>query len=119
MAGELRTSLNTFRFVKDAVDISIPAVLANFDVAGTNYIRRTQVIGTGDETLDLGEVATNGYIFLWNHDGTHFITMGADGSSYPIKLKSNEWAVLRWNGAAIHAKADTAACQLEYLLIED
>jgi len=68
MAGELRTSLNTFRFVKGAIDVSLPPVLANFDVAGTNYIRKTQTIGITDETLDLGDVATPGYLFLWNND---------------------------------------------------
>lgn len=47
------------------------------------------------------------------------ILLGADGSSYPNKLKGGEFSVVRWNGAAIHAKANTIAADLEYILISD
>lgn len=118
MAAELRTTLSLFRFVKGGLDISLPAVVANFDVSGSYALRNFASIGTTDETLALGDVATNGWLFLWNHDATNYITVGADGSSYPIKLLAGEWALFRFNGAAIHAKANTAACKLEYMLVE-
>jgi hypothetical protein len=47
------------------------------------------------------------------------ILLGADGSSYPIKLKGEDFALLRFNGAAAHAKANTIASKLEYILISD
>lgn len=47
------------------------------------------------------------------------ILLGADGSSYPNKLKGEEFSVVRHNGAAIHAKANTIATDLEYILISD
>jgi hypothetical protein len=47
------------------------------------------------------------------------ILFGANGSSYPNQLKGQEVSVTRWNGAAIHAKANTAACDVEYLLLPD
>jgi len=120
MAGELRTSLNTFRFVKDGSDVSLPPVLVNFDVAGENYVRRTQLIDITDTPLDLGDISTPGYLFAWNFDTGNFVTIGEDGSSYPVKLKPNfGWGVLCFNGAAIHAIADTAPCIIEYFLIDD
>ncbi len=121
MAGELRTNLSAtaLRFVKGGVDVANPAVLSNFDVSGSFYIRNFISVGTGDESLALGDVATPGWLFVWNHDATNYITMGSDGSVYPIKLKAGEWGLFRWNGAAIHAKANTAACKLEYFLIDD
>lgn len=88
-------------------------------VSGTAYVANIPSIGTADEVLALGDVATNGYILLHNLDATNFITLGADGSSYPIKVLAGEWSLLRWNGAAIHAKADTAACLLEYYLVSN
>jgi hypothetical protein len=119
MAGELRTSLNTFRFVKGAIDVSLPAVLANFDVAGTNYARKTQLIGITDTTLDLGDVATPGFLFAWNNDPTNFVKAGEDGSSYPVMLRAvGGWAVFEFNGAAIHFIADTAPVMIDYFLIE-
>ena len=87
--------------------------------SGNGFVKSVISVGTADETLALGDVATNGYLWLHNLDGTNYITFGPDGSSYPVKLKAGEIALLRWNGAAIHAKANTAACQLEYALIED
>lgn len=119
MADELRTNLSTFRFVIGSLDFSIPPVLRNYTVSGTVPIRSTASIGTGDETLALGDITTIGWIYIRNTDSTNYVTIGPDGSSYPIKLKPNEWMIGRWNAAAIHAKANTAACVIEYLLLPD
>jgi hypothetical protein len=92
---------------------------AQFDVAGSVGLQNIQNIGTTDETLTLGDVATNGFLLIHNLDATNYITFGSDGSSYPIKLKATEFGLIRFNGAAIHAKANTAACDLEYILLPD
>jgi hypothetical protein len=92
---------------------------SSFTVNGDYPIMNRATIGTSDETLAIGDVGTLGWLFMRNQDGTNFITFGSDGAVYPIKLKAGEFAALRWNGAAIHAKADTAACALEYLLLPD
>ncbi len=118
MANELRLNLGNFSFTKGTASASAPGQSLGVTVSGTHFIGNSQSIGTGDETLALGDVATNGYVFFKNTDPTNFIIIGADGSSYPIKLKPGEFAVMRWNGAAIHAKADTATCILQYTIIE-
>ncbi len=118
MASELRINLTTFSFTKGTASANTPAQAISVDVAGTHTSSGTQSIGTGDETVALIDVATVGYVFLKNTDATNFITVGPDGSSYPIKLKPGEFVVVRWNAAAIHAKADTATCILQYMIIE-
>lgn len=117
MANELRIT-NSLAYSKSGINMS-RYITQSVTISGTPSLHNVQNIGTGDETLDLGDVATNGYILLVNLDATNYITMGADGSSYPIKLKAGESGCFRWNGAAIHAKANTSACNLEYVLISD
>lgn len=90
-----------------------------FDVSGTVGNKQVQAIGTSDETLPLGDVSTIGFVMLKNLDPTNFITVGSDGTLYPIKLKPGEPCLVRWNAAAIHAKANTATCNLEYTIISD
>jgi hypothetical protein len=117
MANELTLSISA-SFAKSSILFN-KAFSGQVTVSGTYPIATAQNIGTSDETLDLGAVATAGYLVLKNRDATNYITLGEDGSSYPIKLKAGEFAIVRWNGAAVHAKANTAACDLEYLLIPD
>ncbi len=119
MAGELRINLSSFTFSKGTANATTPLQSVAVTVSGTHSSSGNQSIGTGDETLALVDVSTIGYVFLKNTDATNFITVGPDGSSYPLKLKPGEFAIVRWNGAAIHAKADTATCILQYMIIED
>jgi hypothetical protein len=77
-------------------------------------------IGTIDEQLALGDVGgTPGWFFAKNKDATNYITLGGDGTNFFNKLKPGEGIAVRWNGAAINAKANVAACDLEYLLLPD
>lgn len=88
-------------------------------VAGAACFSNVQVVNTTDTILDLGGVGTIGYVIFNNLDGTHFLDIGADGSSYPIRLQpGTQSGPLSWNGAAIHAKADTASCKLQYDIVE-
>lgn len=88
-------------------------------VYGSACFSNVQVVNTTDTTLDLGGIGTIGYVIFNNLDGANFIDIGADGSSYPIRLqKGTQSGPLSWNGAAIHAKADTASCKLQYDIVE-
>ena len=119
MANELKLNISSFNFRKtDAPTISVSAS-ASITVSGVHAVHASQNIGTTDETLDIAAVGTIGFVYFKNLDDTNFILIGEDGSSYPIKLMPGEIAVMRWSAAAIHAKSDTAACDLEYAVIED
>ncbi len=125
--GELRTSLSTFRFVftdgSTGYDVSLPPILVNFNITGTNYIRKTQTVGTVDSPLDLGDIVTPGYLFIRRTDpaesNMNIVSIGEDGSSYPVKLIAADWCLFRFNGSVIHIITDLADCVVEYFLIEE
>jgi hypothetical protein len=117
MASELSLTI-AFSYTKNGITLS-KSFSGNVTISGNYPIENTASIGTADETLALGDVSTPGWLYAKNLDSTNYITLGADGSSYFAKLKPGEPLLQRWNGAAIHAKANTAACDLEYLLLPD
>lgn len=117
MANELRVT-GSLNFNKNNASLS-RTLSIQVTVAGSRPYSDMQNIGTSDETLALGSIGTIGFVCFRNIDATNYIDIGADGSSYPIRLLAGEIAgPLRWNGAAIHAKANNAACDLQYDIVE-
>ena len=88
------------------------------DQTGDFYQQAIQEVGTGDENLDQGDVGTIGWAAVRNMDETNYVDIGSDGILYPIRLQPGKGFVAPWNAAEIHAKAHTASCKVEYLLIE-
>ena len=81
-----------------------------------------QVVGTTHETLDVGDVATNGWLIVQNLDATNFVELGRDVSAAfygVVRVEPGEVAVLRLSQATIYAQADTASIRLWYNLYED
>uniref|UniRef100_A0A6M3IZP3 Uncharacterized protein n=1 Tax=viral metagenome TaxID=1070528 RepID=A0A6M3IZP3_9ZZZZ len=91
----------------------------NVDVTGDAFTHEVQSVGTSEEELAQGaDLGTPGYIFLKNLDPTNYIEIGLTGS-YTIKLKAGEVTLFRLAGASVYAKANTAACLCEYIILED
>ena len=91
-------------------------------VATEAIARMTQNIGTSEEALNLGNIATLGYIYIKNLDETNFVQLRtATSGTYFCKLKPGEIAVFRFGSGvtAPYAIADTAACDVEYFLISN
>lgn len=88
-----------------------------FSVTTLASVYNIQTIGTSDESLVLGEVGTPGYAILHNLDATNYVDIGPDGTNYLIRLKPTQWGVFPIGSAAVHAKANTAPCQLEYCIV--
>lgn len=118
MSAELLLQVS-LKFAKGGASFETNFPSTYFDVSGTVGQKQVQAIGTSDESLVLGDISTIGYCLLRNLDATNYISVGSDGTLYPIKLKPGEVFLGRWNAAAIHAKANTAPCNLEYTLISD
>lgn len=117
MANEIQYSF-TLQFSKGGAADSKTAS-ANVTVTGNDYVRGTQVVGTTDETISLGDIGTPGWCFLHNLDGTNYVEAGPDGTNYFVKCKAGEYAMFRVGSAAVHVKANTASCSVEYMIIED
>lgn len=117
MANELTLSA-AMRFTKGTVDEPFSFGGLTFNVSGTKSIKNRQTVGTSEEALLIGDV-TPGYVLMINRDSTNFISVrGASGATACVKLLPGEIAMFRFAGSAPYVIADTAACVLEYLLVD-
>ena len=116
MANEITVS-GSLSFSKNGAKAGLSGS-ARADVTGSHYIADLADVGTTDESLSKGDIGTIGWCAFKNLDEDNYVSIGTDGSTYPIVLKAGEFITLRWNAAAVHAKANTASVQLEYLMVE-
>lgn len=121
MANEL-TLTGSIAFAKGPVaTVNLTKSGVQFTVSGANYSRQTVSVGTSAfVAIDIGAITTAGYIFVQNNDSTNYVELAANasGAAGCIKLFPNEFAIFRCDTATLSAKAHTAACVLEFLLIE-
>lgn len=93
-------------------------------MGGTNYVAENQIIGTSAEAVSVGDVTGAAALqFYRNTDATNYVTLYADGATGTVvaaKLLPGQWALF-WGGAtpAIGAKANTAACELQKVVLEN
>lgn len=119
MADELRISALLDVELSTGVKIN-KRFNATLDVSGDVATYNVQEVGTTEETLTISaDLTTGGYVLAKNLDDTNYVEIGSTTGVYDIKLKAGEFALWRHNSAAIYAKADTAAIDLEYVVVED
>lgn len=123
MADEITLSLK-FIFEKGGTKLTFPDLDHQTDsvtVAGSKFIHNRQSIGfAAEEAIVLGEVTTGGYFVAINRDATNFLSIRAStGATNFVKLGPGEMCCFRIHSAASapFAIADTAACELEYVLV--
>jgi len=116
MANEIQASF-TLRYSNSPSSASVTASF-NADQAGSKYESGIQTVGTSEENLAKNDVGTIGYIAVRNTDSTNFVQLGSSTGNYSVKLRAGESAMLPWVGAQVIAKADTGACDVEYLIVE-
>lgn len=119
MANELVLTA-TLAFAKGNVDVSLDPGSLQVTVSGTKYHQGVQEIGTSEEALSIGDVGTAGYVLLINRDATNFVELRpGSGLADLVKVKAGEFALFRLALEGPYAIADTAACEVEYIVIED
>jgi hypothetical protein len=100
------------------VDAFVEALKSNW--TGNRFIHNRQEIGTTEEAIDLGDIATGGYFMAINRDSTNFVSIrSGTGATNLVRINAGEAALFRVSGdaSAPFAIADTAACELEYWLL--
>jgi len=106
-------------FLKESVNIG----QLQIDQAAVGMAGGAQSIGTSEEVVGFGDVSTEGLLYLRNLDDTNYVEFGPEdtGAMVPIgKLEPGEFAVFRLKPSVVlRAQADTAACLLQVLLLED
>jgi hypothetical protein len=91
-----------------------------FDLSGTEFVHSIQSIGTSEEAIALGDVATPGWFFCVNLDDTNYVELRpGSGAADFARLNPGEFCVLRLAAdVTLYAIANTAAVRVEYLLAE-
>lgn len=120
MASELTLSASVAYADNEGADesLSVSDLLAT--VSAKRYTKLKQNVGTAEEAVVLGEVTAPGWAMFINRDASNFINLKvATSGAVFAKLKPGEFALLRLGSGAQtpFAQADTAACQLETILI--
>ena len=93
-------------------------------MTGSRVTANIQEIGTSEEAIDFGDISDGGYILIRNADPSNFVELNQDAAptKYSIRLNATEYALFRVGGGsanALRAKADTAACRVQYWLFEN
>ena len=90
------------------VDMTGDAMIHSLQSATTSWVLLVEAAAVG----------TAGWYFVKNLDSTNFVEFGPADDQFSIKLKAGESAVFRASDP-IGVKANTAACNVEYIVIED
>jgi hypothetical protein len=120
MADELTINAGLTFTKAPAASQNVAVSPTTFDVTGSKFTRGVQEIGTSPEVIGLDDIGTPGWFYIKNLDDTNYVEIldATDGAAC-LKLKPGEFAIGRFGSAAPAANADTAACDIEKLIIED
>ena len=120
MAGELKFKFS-FEYRKGSGKPQKVRSSQTITVTGNNVRGLSvQSIGTAKENLDKpSDMGTIGWCYLKNLDPSNFVSFGDDADNPSLKLKAGEETFVRWGATNVSALADSAALDVESLLIED
>lgn len=121
MADEITYSASLSYTKGNVVAFSRAITGLGIDVSGSRFIHHTQQIGTSEEAIDIGELASLGVAVFKNLDASNFIQLKtATSGTLMVKLLPGEMWPFRFGSGitAPFAIADTAACYMEYVIWE-
>ena len=127
MADELTIKTEMSFLKTPTTEVQLQPDEFTVDVTGGDFNYQTQSIATSAEAIALGDITTPGYMIVHNTDDTNYVEIGYDDSGFKPTVKllggtnsdgTGDWAIFRHTQAAPQAQANTAACVIEYLLIE-
>lgn len=121
MADELTVDLKlSYRGATMSSAVTRQVVQALLSASGGHYQSGILTVTTSAIAIPLGSVTTAGYGYFKNLDDTNFIKIRAgSGGTDVVKIKPLESAVFRLASNSPYAIADTASCNLEYMIVED
>lgn len=77
-------------------------------------------IGTSEESIAFGELASQGFLIIHNLSPTNFIRWGFSTGVYGGRLNPGEYAVFRLNpGSTLFMIANVAACKCHVYALEN
>ena len=124
MADEINISLNAQIVNGNYRDTIQPGQLQIDQAAVGRAVHVQSIFFAAPEVVDLGDVATNGILYLRNLDETNYVTFGPQSDAATIevfgKLKPGEFAIMRLAPTIVlWAQADTGDILMDVKLYED
>ena len=92
------------------------------DQAAGKFIDEILDIGTSEETISFGDIATKGYCVIQNLDSTNYVTYGPDSTGMVTfgRLNAGDIALFRIdNSVTLKAQANTASCKVRFIAYEN
>ena len=118
MAKEITVSAS-LSFAKGLVTAKAMTLTGRFDVTGKNYVEGTQSIATDATAIDLAGITTAGWFAIRNMSTANYVEiLNATDGAVLLKLLPGEFAIGRFGCAAPAGKANTAAVDIEFLIVE-
>lgn len=120
MANEITLNLN-ITFTKNGVTVERDLVDKLATLSGNRYVAAIQSVGTSEEAIDLAELGTLGWAYFKNLDANNYIQLKtATSGTIFARLNAGEACLFRFGSGvtAPFAISDTAACLMEYLILE-
>lgn len=113
MANEI-TVRSQLKVVNGNLDFSYDSGSLSFDQAAASGPTPGYVtIGTTEESIAFGELATLGWLVMRNLDATNYVEWGFATTVYGGRLEAGEVALFRLNpGTTLYLRANTAACKM-------
>ena len=103
----------------DRLPVEIPLEKRFADMTGDIYNKGQQSIGlTAEVIAKPADMSTIGFVYVKNIDATNFIEIGNDADNPSIKLLAGQSFSGPWGATNVSCKADTAACLIDFLIIE-
>lgn len=122
MANEISVSA-ALSFVKGSSSANLYPDPLTPTMSGGQYVKHRQTVGfAASEALNLGpDVAAGGWCLIVNRDATNYVKVfGATGETALIRMRAGEFCLFRLDAGATapHVQADTAACDIDVLLLD-
>ena len=121
MANELTLSASLAYEDSEGADEVLAIAEKIASVSTKKYVKAKQNIGTSEEAIGLGEVTSLGFSIFINRDSTNYLELrsGTGAANDIIRINAGEFAMFRWGSdvTAPFAIANTAACQMEYMIL--
>lgn len=128
MANEIALTLR-FAAKNTTANLDVSRIFdtLNFDMTGSKFDSGRQSIGTSAHAkIAMPNVGTPGFAIVRNTDATNYVQYGrdsvGDGSgTFQIlgKLKPGRLSLISLDSTNFFFKANTAACVVEFLVLED
>ena len=97
---------------------TLPEETVSDDQTGSHYSRQLQAVGTTYEALNVGDVSTNGYLFIYNKDASTGsvvnISLG-NATTFIGKIRPRKLPMILFGNPTIYAAASTGSVNVEVI----